>query len=93
MREIGAGDEGEWWENGETWLENGDNGDRGVRSVCKCVQVWTRSLHHCKILPCFHPLNLGFLMDSAPFWTHNGALCMAKKEVVKLGWESDPQTN
>ena len=34
-----------------------------------------------------------FLMDLPLVWAHDGTLYMAKKEVVKLGWESDSQSS
>ena len=61
--------------------------------MCAQVYRFAHSSYHCEILPCFHPLNSGFLMDLAPFWAHDGALYMAQKEVVKLGWESDSQNS
>ena len=32
-------------------------------------------------------------MNLPPFWVHDGALYMAKNELVKLRWESDPQSS
>ena len=58
----------------------------------RCAQVRTHSSYHCEILPCFHPLDSAFLMDPPLFWVHSGTLYMAKKELVKLPWESDTQS-
>ena len=55
--------------------------NRGVRSAHKCAQVC-----------CFHPRSSGFLLDLPPFRPHDGALHMAKKELVKLGCGSDSQS-
>ena len=33
------------------------------------------------------------LMEPPPFWVHDSALYMAKKEVVNLRWESEPHSS
>ena len=88
-------DGGQWWGKREnTVWENGDNGDRRVRCVYRCGQEWTHSSYDCDILPRFHHLNLGFLMDSPSFGARDGApLHMAKKEAVRLGWVSNSQSS
>ena len=35
----------------------------------------------------------GFLLDLPPVWAHDGTLHMAKKGLVKLGWETDSQSS
>ena len=59
-------------------------------SVCKCAVIPYNIVYPFNAST---SLPWAFYWTRPPCWAHNGALCVAKKELVRLGWETDSQSS